>query len=118
LERGLWDAAEGVDSLQLHVSRSRGKTRQKTKTSLTEDEDDDMGEDVITQEPHGGVPDETPQQFFMRVQLYVAVHLSRAPNSKRDHYKDALVYQARKNLISEFLKATLLRKCQNSDCSR
>jgi len=76
------------------------------------------GEDVITQEPHGGVPDETPQQFFMRVQLYVAVHLSRAPNSKRDHYKDALVYQARKNLISEFLKATLLRKCQNSDCSR
>lgn len=116
LERGLLDAAQGVDDLQLHVSRTREKTRRKTKAGV-EDEDDEEGDDAIAQEPQGEVQDETSQEFMMRVHLYVAVHLSRASNSKRDHYKDALVYQARKDLISEFLKANLLQKCQNSDCS-
>jgi hypothetical protein len=113
MERGLLDAAQGVDDLHLHVSRKKEKTRRKTKASVSEDEDDEEGGDIIAQ---GEVRDETLQEFMMRVNLYVAVHLSRASNSKRDHYKDALVYQARKDLISEFLKATLLAKCQNSDC--
>lgn len=116
LERGLLDAAQGVDNLHLHVSRKRESTRRKTKASVSEDENDEEGDDVIAQGSQGEVRDETLPEFMMRVTLYVAVHLSRASNSKRDDYKDALVYQARKDLMSEFLKATLLLKCQNSDC--
>ena len=100
------DAAQGVDDLHIHISR---KSRKKTG-----DEDDSEVED--TDKPE--VPDETLDQFIMRVNLYVAVHLSRASNSRRDHYKDGLVYQARKDLINEFLKRTLVKKCQNADCSR
>lgn len=64
------------------------------------------------------VPDETPQQFMARINLYVAIHLSRAKGNTRDNYKDALVYQARKELVNDFLKNTILKKCQNGDCSR
>jgi hypothetical protein len=103
-----------VDDLHLHVSRKTEKTKRQTKTSVSED--DEEGDDVIAQEPQGEIRDETSQEFMMRVHLYVAVHLSRASNSKRDHYKDALVYQARKDLMNEFLKIILLKKCQNSDC--
>lgn len=115
MERGLLDAAQGVDDIHLHVSRRRDKTKRKTKAN-SDNEDDENGEDVIVPESRGEVRDETPEEFMMRVNLYVAVHLSRASNSKRDHYKDALVYQFRKDLITEFLKATPLNKCQNSDC--
>jgi hypothetical protein len=116
LERGLLDAAQGVDDLHLHVSRKRDKTKRHTK-NVGEDEDDEEGEDIVVQEAQGEIRDESFQEFMMRVNLYVAVHLSRASNSKRDHYKDALVYQARKELINEFMKVTLVKKCQNSDCS-
>jgi DNA-directed RNA polymerase I subunit RPA1 len=115
MERGLLDAAQGVDDLQLRVSRKTEKTKRKKKTSVSEEEDED-GQELIAGDQQGEIPDETPHEFMMRLNLYVAVHLSRASNSKRDHYKDALVYQARKDLINEFLKATLLRKCQNSGC--
>ncbi|KAJ7648491.1 hypothetical protein B0H17DRAFT_1172276 [Mycena rosella] len=50
------------------------------------------------------------------VNLYVAVHLGRAPGSSRDHYKDGMVYKARKELISEFLKVSFTGKCQNDGC--
>ncbi|KAG6868169.1 hypothetical protein C0993_006837 [Termitomyces sp. T159_Od127] len=103
LEHGLLDAAQGVDDLHIHLSR---KSRKKAG-------DEDELETEAT-DKHD-VPDETVDQFTMRVNLYVAVHLSRASNSKRDHYKDGLVYQTRKDLISDFLKATLLKKCQNAD---
>ena len=116
LERGLLDPAQGVDDLHLHVSRKKESTRRKAKAGGSEDESDEEGDRAIAQESQGEIRDESLQEFMMRVNLYVAVHLSRASNSKRDHYKDTLVYQARKDLISEFLKATLLAKCQNSDC--
>ncbi|GLB34003.1 putative DNA-dependent RNA polymerase [Lyophyllum shimeji] len=107
LERGLLDAAHGVDDLQIRISP---KTLSKKKS----EEGEELNESV---DEKPDVPDETTEQFMMRVNLYVAVHLQRASDSKRDHYKDGLVYQARKELINEFLKATLLNKCQNSDCS-
>ncbi|RDB19957.1 DNA-directed RNA polymerase I subunit rpa1 [Hypsizygus marmoreus] len=107
LERGLLDAAQGVDDIHIRVGR-------KSKDNKKKDEDDSE-EEAQTIAPD--IPGETTNEFMMRINLYVAVHLSRSPTSKRDHYKDALVYQARKNLISEFLKSTLLNKCQNSDCS-
>ncbi|KAG5648886.1 hypothetical protein DXG03_000235 [Asterophora parasitica] len=106
LERGLLDAAHGVDDIHIRVNpRTPAKKKSKGEES---------DEEVAAVGNYG--PDETVDQFMMRVNLYAAVHISRASGSKRDDYKDALVYQARKDLIHEFLKVTLLNKCQNSDC--
>lgn len=90
LERGLLDAAQGVDDMQLRTQRNKDKEEE--------------------------VSRESPQAFIARINLYVAIHLARTPNNTRDSYKDALVYQARKDLINDFLKSCLLKKCQNSDC--
>lgn len=84
------DAAQGVDDMQLLIQRNK-------------DEDE-------------GVSRESPQAFIARINLYVAIHLARTPNNTRDSYKDALVYQVRKDLINEFLKVCIQKKCQNSDC--
>jgi hypothetical protein len=90
LERGLLDAAQGVDDMQLRTQRNKDK------------------EEEVSQE--------SPQAFIARINLYVAIHLARTPNITRDSYKDTLVYQARKDLINEFLKSCILKKCQNNDC--
>jgi hypothetical protein len=90
LERGLLDAAQGIDDMQLRTQRNKDKEEE--------------------------VSRESPQAFIARINLYVAIHLARTPNNTRDSYKDALVYQARKDLINDFLKSCLLKKCQNSDC--
>jgi DNA-directed RNA polymerase I subunit RPA1 len=58
---------------------------------------------------------ETLQAFEQRVQAFVQLNLLRASGS-RDNYKHSLVYQARKDLIQQILKASLLKKCQNSGC--
>lgn len=113
LERGLLDAAQGVDDLHIRVS---GKASSKAKKKQADRDEEDSEEDIPVDQPD--IQDETPQEFIMRVNLYVAVHLSRASGSKRDHYKDALVFQTRKDLINEFLKGTLLNKCNNSNCGR
>lgn len=60
--------------------------------------------------------DETIPELEGRVNLFVMVHLSKASGSKRDHYKDSLVYQARKDLIQEFLRSTITKKCSNEGC--
>lgn len=60
--------------------------------------------------------DESSEEFQQRVDLFVKIHLCRASGSKRDQYKDGLVYQARKELITEFLKAAGLKKCFNQGC--
>jgi hypothetical protein len=92
LEHGLLDAAQGVDDMQLLIPRDKDG------------------------EEEEGVSRETPQSFIARINLYVAIHLARATNNTRDSHKDALVYQARKDIIHEFLKMCILQKCQNSDC--
>jgi hypothetical protein len=91
LEHGLLDAALGVDDLPRQAQQQRNDEEEST--------------------------EETPEEFQLRVDLFVKVHLGRASGSKRDHYKDGLVYQTRKELITEFLKATILRKCHNEGCS-
>jgi len=60
--------------------------------------------------------DETISEFESRINLFVLVHLSKASSSKRDHYKDSIVYQARKDLITEFLRSTITKKCNNEGC--
>ncbi|KAK0190723.1 hypothetical protein F5146DRAFT_1045469 [Armillaria mellea] len=103
LEYGLLSAAQGVDDLHLAgtlTERPKGKGKGK---NLPEEEE------TFDVEPE--------DEFISRVEAYVHLQLSRASSSKRDDYKDALVYQARKDLINEFLKSTILNKCQNKDCS-
>jgi hypothetical protein len=59
---------------------------------------------------------ETADEFEERINRYVHGHLERASTSKRDQYKDELVYQARKEAIKEFLDQVVKRKkCQNCD---
>ncbi|KAI6105879.1 hypothetical protein F5141DRAFT_1126540 [Pisolithus sp. B1] len=58
---------------------------------------------------------ETVEDFEKRVELYVRIHLSRT-GSRRDQYKDELVYQARKDVITDFLKSTIAKRCQNAGC--
>jgi DNA-directed RNA polymerase I subunit RPA1 len=90
LEHGLLEAALGVDDLGLRVRRPT---------------DDD------------NAPEESAEAFQQRVDLFVRVHLARASTSKRDDYKNTLVYQTRKDLITEFFKATITRKCNNDGCN-
>ncbi|KAH9939980.1 beta and beta-prime subunits of DNA dependent RNA-polymerase [Amylocystis lapponica] len=95
LEHGFLLAAKTLDDLHI---RRREKARKKGN-------DDDEDE-----------PEESYEVFEARVNVFVASHLAVASSSKRDAYKDALVYQARKDLISEFLKVAIRKKCENKNC--
>lgn len=86
------EAAQGVDDIRRHTKRTGG--------------DDDEGEGS----------DESLENFQQRINLFVYIHLARASGSKRDHYKDTLVFQARKDLIQEFRKIIQVKKCQNDGC--
>lgn len=93
IEHGLLVAAQGLDDTVLKDGKGKGGD---------EDEDEDEVESV--------------DDFEARINGYVEGHLQRASTSKRDHYKDGLVYQARKDVINELLKAALARKkCLNCD---
>lgn len=98
LEHGLLLPAKMLDDLRV----STGKEKEKKKGRLEEDDDDEPGE--------------TFEDYQMRVNAFVAAHLAGASSSKRDDYKDTQVYQERKAVIHEFLKATITKKCQNPSC--
>jgi hypothetical protein len=59
-------------------------------------EDDDGGEGV--------------EEFEARIHRFVQMSIERASSSKRDDYKESLVYQARKDVIAEFMRAIVARK--------
>ena len=61
-------------------------------------------------------PVETYEQFEKRVNTFVAVSILKHSPTKRDDYKDGLVFQERKNLIAQFMKSTHAKKCPNSSC--
>jgi len=111
LERGLLDAAHGVDDLHLRIPRRKKKGKAKEDADSDADKSDDQKDAQMED-----VPVETEENFMQRISLYVAVHLSRVGPNKRDDYKDTLVYQARKEILNEFLKASMLKSCQNNDC--
>lgn len=91
IEHGLLVAAQGLDDTQLKGGKGKGS--------------DDEEEEV-----------ESLGEFEARINGYVEGHLKRASTSKRDNYKDGLVYQARKDVINDFLKIALARKkCLNCD---
>jgi hypothetical protein len=89
IEHGLLVPAKMLDEVNLQESR-KGEG---------EDEDED-GESI--------------EEFEARLHKFVQGNLQRASSSKRDHYKDDLVYQARKEVIVEFMRAVVSRKkCAN-----
>lgn len=119
LEHGLLDAAHGIDELRIRTHPAQPKSKAKAKDGGGT-ENDGIDDDVETNiSAKGGleIPDETSKEFEARINLFVHIHLIHASGSKRDHYKHGLVYQARKHLITDFLKSTILKKCQNEDCS-
>ena len=95
LEHGLLLAAKMLDDLRVTGEKKSGKLE-------AQDEDDEQVE--------------TFEDYELRVKTYVAAHLVGASSSKRDDYKDGQVYQERKAVIHEFLKATITKKCQNPGC--
>lgn len=66
-------------------------------------------------EKDAGNEPETLEAFAQRVQAFVQLSLLRASGS-RDDYKHSLVYQERKDLIQQIVKASLLKRCQNPGC--
>lgn len=93
MEYGFVVAAKALDDM--HYDTKKGRR--------AEDEDEDE-------------PAESYEAFEQRVNLYVAAHLATASSSKRDSYKDGLVYQARKEAINDFIKTSMTKKCQNTSC--
>ncbi len=92
LEYGFLVAAKALDDVNYTTKKGRS----------ADDEDDE--------------PAETYEAFEQRLNLYVAAHMATASGSKRDAYKDGLVYQARKDVINDFFKTSMLKKCQNTNC--
>lgn len=86
MEHGLLEAAHAVDDIHIQP---------RSETAAEDDQD------------------ETEEEFEKRIELYVAIHLSRASSSKRDHYKNELVYQARKEVILDFLKTSISKTCHH-----
>lgn len=94
LEYGFLVAAKALDDINYTTKKKR---------RADEEEDDE--------------PAESYEEYEQRINLYVAAHMATASGSKRDSYKDGLVYQARKDVIQDFIKTTMTRKCQNRNCN-
>lgn len=95
LEYGFLVAAKALDDIHYSTKKGRG--------AGDEDGDDE--------------PEESYEAYEQRINLYVAAHMATASSSKRDAYKDGLVYQTRKDVINDFIKVTMSKKCQNSGCA-
>lgn len=93
MDFGLLDAADHVDAIQLR-----------------ERPEDEKGAEEETVEA------ESLREFEARLNAFVLISVGRTPDATRDGYKQGLVYQARKALISEFLTETAVKRCYNEDC--
>jgi DNA-directed RNA polymerase I subunit RPA1 len=97
LERGLLEAAQEIDTISPEASAEVPHER---------DEDED-GDDL---------DEKSDIAFEKTIMDYVWSELKKAPKIGRDYYKNTLVYDARKKVISEFLKATALKQCKKLGC--
>jgi hypothetical protein len=88
----------------------------KTKSHHGNEESEEEVAAAVEENSEDDRSDETLQSFEARINLFVHIHFARSSSAKRDDYKDGLVYQARKDLTLEFLKSTILKKCQNEGC--
>ncbi|KIK67830.1 hypothetical protein GYMLUDRAFT_1014032 [Collybiopsis luxurians FD-317 M1] len=118
LEYGLLEQAHAVDSIK-RVLKQRETPPKKDKKKGKADTEDDTEEEETNRDVEmvadDGEPDETEAEYLRRINVYVTVTIARskAAGFRRGSYKDGLVYQYRKDLINEFLKATILNRCQN-----
>jgi DNA-directed RNA polymerase I subunit RPA1 len=62
--------------------------------------------------------EETVEGFEKRLDQHVRIHLSKSSSARRGDYKDGPVYQARKRVIEDFIKAAQSnsRRCSRSEC--
>jgi DNA-directed RNA polymerase I subunit RPA1 len=62
--------------------------------------------------------EETVEDFEKRLDQHVRIHLSKSSPARRGDYKDGPVYQARKRVIEDFIKAAQSnsRRCSRSEC--
>jgi len=93
LDHGLLLAANTLDDFHMESRRSKG---------------DDGADEEDFGEPF--------EAFEARVNAFVAISISAASSSKRDNYKDSLVYAERRNVIQQFLKSIISKKCPNPNC--
>ncbi|GBE80006.1 DNA-directed RNA polymerase I subunit rpa1 [Sparassis crispa] len=98
LEHGLLVAAETLNDFYVQTEKKDKKSKQ----GEPDDEDAEFHESY--------------EAFEQRVNTYVALQFAAASTSKRDAYKDGLVYKARKALISDFLKVVTQKRCRNPKC--
>jgi len=75
------------------------------------------GEEVDENDPEED-GDEPLLTFERRIDEIVqrAISHARASGRGRDTYKDSLVFQARKNVILEFHKVAMVKKCMSPNC--
>lgn len=98
LDHGLIGAADEIDDIKFprkdHDSGNK----------LNEEHGEDKTED-----------EEETERIIADIKKYVYEQLILHHNH-RDNYKDSLVYQARKEVITKFFKDTTLKKCTNEGC--
>ena len=94
LEHGFLLAAKSLDDFHVSTQKKKGK--------LEEEKDDE--------------PEESFADYEKRINAYVALHLASASSSKRDSYKDTQVYEERRQVIHEFMKTIIGKKCRNPAC--
>jgi hypothetical protein len=88
LDHGMLDAASALDNLHVRP-KAEGQDAENDSEAL--------------------------EAFEKQAQTFVQLNLLRASGS-RDNYKHSIVYQARRDLIQQILKASLLKRCQNPSC--
>lgn len=61
---------------------------------------------------------ETAEAFEKRLEQYVQTQLGRASSARRGDYKDGPAYQARKQVIDEFIKTahSNSKRCSRPQC--
>lgn len=106
LEHGLVVQADAVDAIVVRAA-SKGPTKGKAATAagatLSDQEEGETTEDPV----------ETINEYKLRLDMFVRVHLARAEESGRDEYKKSgSVYDKRKRVIAEFLKSLTKKKCE------
>jgi hypothetical protein len=102
LDHGLMEAANALDLISSQIKKGKGDVSEE-------------GEDAADMDDET-VEEQMESDFVKRINFFVYSQLATHKSRNRDDYKDTMVYQARKALMSEFLGAAPAKKCQNRGC--
>ena len=103
LDYGLVHAANTLDDFVAQPAGSDKKAKGKGKKSSAGAEGSD-GEAAAD-----GAAFVTPAQYKLQVDAYVAHRLAQHPDARQNDFKIGIVYDARRKLIAELLKAVVAR---------